>query len=204
MSIGYDDPSPLEMVGGILFALFLIALSTCMLPACAVSEPKVHELPSGLQIHTDYTFAGITYKTEVKKLDAQKIDELERELKRKDLRHNQAMRERDREQDAKDYSFGSWMKRGGWILLALGFAAHACSSFGPLKSWASSIMTLGFFAVIAGIGLQKTIEMDTAITIIIVVPAGIYLLYKARKWSVSHWFKGKIKRKKLDNPEPKE
>jgi len=181
-------------------ALLALMIMTATIGCAAEQLPELDKTKPLYQKRWGLGFPAIFPIGGVKKVrmpDPKTIAELKEELEMQDLRHKQAIKEKEREHKEREHNFGSWCKRIGWLLLALGFAGHFCSSFGPVKSASSSVMTLGVVAIVAGLGIQKTVEHETILTLVIIVPLGGFALYKARNWSVSHL----LKRKKEEEQE---
>ena len=131
---------------------------------------------------------------QVRERDPVTVEELRRLLEQKDMRHAQEMKEQKREQLDKEHKLGGWIKLAGWILIALAAVAHGCSSFGPIKSAASTVLGIGFVGVLGGLAIQKMAEFDRLFNFALVVLAGVvlaYALYLGRNWSVSHLWKRK-------------
>lgn len=92
---------------------------------------------------------------------------------------------------AREYEMGSYVKYVGWGLMILGACLHFCTVAPTLKSIGSSIMSVGGVTVLGGIGLQKTVKYDTAITVISVIAVAL-LLYKKRAFSLFEYIKQKV------------
>lgn len=144
------------------------------------------------------------------------IAELKKQLEMQNLRHEQDMDERDRERNVKQKDWenfwGGVLKIAGWVLVALGVACHAATTFPLIKNWASSIITLGAAGVLGGLAIQKTVQADKYLTVAFWLLIAFLIMYKARGWSISHiefikTAKGKVLQKfndyKIPNPKQK-
>lgn len=181
-----------DMTTVILWLIFVAALISCVHakegPEIDQSKP-IYQKAWGRGKVIVWPFGGVE---KVRIPDPKTVNELRAALRAKDMKHEQEMNEVHRENKAREHTFGSWMKRIGWVLLALGFAGHGSSALGPLKSMASSIMTLGFVGIAAGIGLQKTVEYESPIALAILGPIGLVVLWRGRNWSIFKWAKESV------------
>lgn len=114
--------------------------------------------------------------------DPKTIDELKLELKKQNLKHEEKMKQQARENEMAEHKKGSWLKVIGWLAVAIGAAAHFATSVPALKSISSSIITLGIAMVIAGLGIQKTAELNPWVKLaIVVVIVGVSLYFARNK-----------------------
>jgi len=111
------------------------------------------------------------------------IAELKKQLEMQGLRHEQEIKEQAANHKSNQHAWGSVAIGVGWILIAIGAAAHFATSIPLVKSASSSIITLGGFTVVGGLGMQMTVEYDFFLKcalLILVVGWIAYRLYKHR------------------------
>lgn len=114
------------------------------------------------------------------------VKDLKRQLEMQDLKHKQTIREQQRDQKRREHTLGSCLKIGGWVLVALGVAGHFVTTWPPLQSMASSIITVGICTIAGGLGIQKTAEYDKWLTVALGVAVAVFICYKYRKFCISH------------------
>ena len=109
------------------------------------------------------------------------IAELKHQIEQQSLRHKQKMKEQADEHKNKEHAAGSLAVIIGWALVAFGAAAHFATSIPLVKSWSSSIITLGVFAIIGGLGLQMTVEYDWFLKLTFAIVFIIWIAYRLYK-----------------------
>jgi len=112
------------------------------------------------------------------------------------------------ERDNEQATIGMWLKIAGLGLICLGAFGHFSTSIPFLKSWGSTIATLGGVGYVYGRVLQKEAQYGPVLDWIMfaaLIGFIVWLLWKNRKTSLSHHIPQNIKDRiadKLKNNKP--
>jgi len=114
------------------------------------------------------------------------IAELKKQLEMQKLRHAQDKADRLEDHKTKQHAAGSLAIVIGWALVAFGAAAHFATSTPLVKSCSSSIITLGVFAIIGGMGLQMTVEYEFWLKAGLFISLIAWIAYRLYKYRDVH------------------
>lgn len=183
--------------------MYKLILTTLLLFTVAIASEKVPVDPARpfYQKKDGFPSKVITWPVlgglnECRLPDPVTIDELKKQLKKQALIHDQEMKEQADAHKTREHAAGSLAIIIGWALVAFGAAAHFATSIPLVKSCSSSIITLGVFSIMGGLGLQMTVEYDFILRLIfaiVFITWIAYRLYKHRDFHILDKLRSKHK-----------